>query len=112
MTEQINSQDTSRCQEYGHIIDEQGNFLFRDIHFHRGNKIYAISVGTREYLEALRKKNERIADPAARADESILTFDDISDIHEICKKLTTLTPLEELSPFIEVVDDLGDSNTI
>lgn len=97
MVESIDNSKTG-CYEYA-VSEKDGNAMVRDVLFGRDNKIFSITVGTREALDSIKKDNEPFPEDG-KLSENIFVMDDLSDMDEICRKLRLEIPFETLQPYL------------
>lgn len=64
-------------------------------------KRYAISVGTKEYINTLKLDNQTLT-PEFRDNEKIFLVPPLDDVTEVCKLLFQ-TPSEVLEPYLEPI---------
>jgi hypothetical protein len=95
MNEIINS--SGDCLQISHTEDS-GMIRVREILLSREGRRYAVSVTTPDYLRTIKQGNQSL-EADLRADENILTLEDISDPDDICKRLHAL-PLSALRSFL------------
>lgn len=79
-------------------IEEKGQIVKRDLMLLVGEKVYKLSVGTRDFIETLREDNKQFAEEL-RIDENILSIDSVDNLKHVIDRISQM-PWEIVAPYL------------
>lgn len=86
-------------------VENAGNVVERDLEVRYRGRIYILSVGTQNYLDALRAYNQRFS-PEEQLDENMLVMQTVNDLNLVIRTLRGMD-FEAIAPYL-VEQELED----
>ncbi len=79
-------------------VEEAGNVVERDLEVGYKNRVYILSVGTQNYLDALRSYNQRFS-PEEQLDDNLLVMPTVNDLNLVFRTLRSMD-FEAIAPYL------------
>lgn len=80
------------------VIEHGNEIVQRDLKLVYSGKIYILSVGTQDYLDALKKYNQRFSEEE-QLDENVLVMENVHKLEDVISNLSTLES-QEIIPYL------------